>query len=121
MTENEMNLRAALYTFNEGDGTVPPKAVSFNPMKNDNDFFLMLAAGRITFELGDENKIVASDPVRRREELIVGGDVAGAARRAAMKVAVDCIIEAPEARFLAAHGIRAELTPLPSGTNVKVR
>lgn len=121
MTEKEMNLRAALYTFNDGDGNMPSQAVSFDPMKNDNDFFLMLAAGRITFEREDENTIVAFDRVRRREELVVGGDVAGAARRAAMTVAVDCIIEAPEVQFLAAHGIRAELTPLPSGTNVKVR
>lgn len=121
MTDKEMNLRAAIYTLTDYDGNMPSNAASFEPLTNENDFFLMLATGKITFERETENTIAAYDMSRRREEPIIDGDVAGAARRAAMKVAVDCVIEEPDVRFLAAHGIHAEPTPMPSGGKVKGR
>ncbi|WP_423194605.1 hypothetical protein [Cupriavidus sp. H18C2] len=101
MTDKEMNLRAAIYTLTDYDGSMPSNAASFEPLTNENDFFLMLAVGQITFERENENTIAAYDMSRRREESIIDGDVTGVARRAAMKVAVDCVIEEGYARCFA--------------------
>ncbi|QQX86700.1 hypothetical protein JJQ59_28490 [Cupriavidus necator] len=92
----------------KGEGEYDP---TFDPLNNQSDFFRMLMSGRICFEREGETAVVAFDMLgRRHAEAILDGDVAGAARMAAVKLAAKVVIEEPEVQFLAAHGINAEPT-----------
>ena len=93
MTDKELNLRAGIAAFSDADRVVPVNIDNFDPLNSRDDLIKLLVETGISFSRPSDVDVCAETGDDSIDVTIRGGDIVGAASRAACELAASWVSE----------------------------